>query len=102
MATNKNVKIIIDHTEHTIISALNKKAGYSIDNLSVGDFHVYFGNELILIIERKTISDLSASIKDGRLTSQIFRIKNYCIEHKIPFTSVMILIENDTLSHNTC
>jgi crossover junction endonuclease MUS81 len=65
-------------------------------NLDVGDIHFYKGEELVLVIERKTISDLSASIKDGRWKEQKIRLQSFCknrgqimylIEGRIPSTS---------------
>jgi len=44
-------------------------------NLDVGDIEFRFDGSPFLIIERKTIPDLVASIKDGRHREQKFRLK---------------------------
>jgi ERCC4-type nuclease len=38
--------------------------------LEVGDFLIYDGDELLLLVERKTVADLCASITDGRFRQQ--------------------------------
>ena len=75
--------IKFDNREKELIKILNEK-GYSteLENLDLGDIQFVDLNtkEIIIIIERKTYSDLSASIKDGRYKEQkerlIHSIKN--------------------------
>ena len=48
---------------------------FKTNNLNLGDIHFYYNSNLILLIERKTMSDLASSIKDGRHREQKFRLK---------------------------
>lgn len=49
-----------------------------IVQLSLGDMEIYYNDDLLFVWERKTFSDLLASIKDGRYTEQSHRlIHNY-------------------------
>lgn len=71
----------VDNREHTIIPALTTACknidgvSIQIDNMPLGDAGIYDaqGNELVLF-ERKSISDLAASIKDGRYSEQSMRL----------------------------
>ena len=75
--------IKFDNREKDLIKLLETK-GYDVvlENLDLGDiqFVDLKSKEIIIIIERKTYSDLSASIKDGRYKEQkermIHSIKN--------------------------
>ena len=51
----------------------------SSKNLELGDIIIKDSDKELLIIERKSVSDLVASIKDGRYTEQSFRLNG--IEH---------------------
>lgn len=73
---------ILDLTKHTILQ----------ENLPLGDIIIYDNNnEEKVIIERKTVKDLAASIKDGRYTEQSFRLTN-CSQHN---HNIMYLIEGN-------
>lgn len=61
------------------------------ENLVLGDIIIANETETFLIIERKTISDLLSSIKDGRYTEQSFRLN----EHNHHNHNIMYLIEGD-------
>lgn len=85
------VSLIIDSREKELINLISD---VNVEMLDLGDI-VFRSNEreILLIIERKTISDLSASIIDGRLREQKARLTNtgipkdrilYLIEGKIP------------------
>ena len=64
-------------------------------NLDLGDFVFKYNNEVILIIERKTIEDLASSIKDGRYREQKSRlISNY------PLHKILFIIEGDLTLEN--
>lgn len=73
----------VDNRERTIIPALttacNAIPGVTIqvENMPLGDAGIYDdqGNELILF-ERKSLSDLAASIKDGRYSEQSLRLSS--------------------------
>ena len=61
------------------------------ENLHLGDFIIADEKEDIIIIERKTISDLLASIKDGRYTEQSYRLNG--LKHHNH--NIIYLIEGD-------
>ena len=68
--------LIIDSREHDIIKYFTSiSASYAtVQQLSIGDIHIYLNQKLQYIIERKTISDLAASLKDGRYKEQKSRL----------------------------
>jgi len=73
---------LLDLTKHTIIQ----------ENLPLGDIIIYDNNNKEkIIIERKTVKDLAASIKDGRYSEQSFRLTN-CSQHN---HNIMYLIEGN-------
>lgn len=61
------------------------------ENLPIGDIIISNGTEERLIIERKSISDLMASIKDGRYEEQSYRLSG--LNH--PNHNIIYLIEGD-------
>jgi ERCC4-type nuclease len=68
------------------------------ESLPLGDIIIYDSdkNADILIIERKSISDLLASIKDGRYEEQSYRLGG--LNH--PNHNIMYIIEGDVNSQN--
>jgi len=86
-------KYIVDNREKYIKiyfeKHYNKYPNIKYQNLILGDIIIEKDDIPIIIIERKTISDLLASIKDGRYSEQKKRILNSHIKYKI------YLIEND-------
>ena len=80
-----------DYREQSIIKILNsKKIDYTIDNLSIGDFVIYNNDKTqSIIIERKTLDDLSASITDNRYKDQSLRLKELQSDNVI----IMYIIE---------
>ena len=92
--------INVDYREKNLLKKLetlkekNKfnKITITTSNLPLGDIVVLNDkNEEQLIIERKSISDLAASIKDGRYAEQSFRLNNY----KLHNHNIVYLIEGD-------
>lgn len=79
--------LIIDNREHKLIKELGEYK-YQIEQLELGDILFKDDTEIILIIERKTLSDLKASICDGRLKEQKARLQG-------SNTNIMYLIEGD-------
>jgi crossover junction endonuclease MUS81 len=83
-------KLLIDSirknkNEEELLEDINKKVklserldniSFKTENLQLGDINFVLNNELILIIERKTIADLIASVKDGRYKEQKIRMKS--------------------------
>ena len=98
------MKIIIDKRENELFEKLtiylemfeNKNLLLENDVLPLGDILIKDDNNL-LIIERKTINDLLASIKDGRYTEQSLRLSqnNECNNHNIIY-----LIEGNITSRS--
>lgn len=71
-----SIKVIIDNREKSIINNIDG-LDYELKNLEIGDFHFYYKKEIVLVIERKTLKDLSSSIKDGRYREQKARMLGY-------------------------
>lgn len=73
------MKLIIDNRETKAVEHFKEHDAIECEyqNLEIGDFQI--GD---LIIERKTIQDLSASIVDGRYREQKTRLKKYISANK--------------------
>ena len=70
--------IIIDTREQDIIKLLeDKNIDFKKEQLLVGDIMYKKNDEILYIIERKTIDDLGASIKDGRYKEQKARLLSH-------------------------
>lgn len=67
------------------------------ENLPLGDIIINDGTNDCIIIERKTLTDLGASIKDGRYEEQSYRLNG--IEHHNH--NIIYLIEGDMYRFNT-
>lgn len=61
------------------------------EQLPLGDIIINDGEKDLLIIERKSLSDLAASIKDGRYEEQSYRLKNLWHHNH----NIIYLIEGD-------
>ena len=75
------VKLIIDTREKKFINKFDEniniyKNNIDIKQLEIGDFYFIINNELDIIIERKTIDDLSKSLIDKRYSDQKNRLNN--------------------------
>lgn len=92
--------IKIDNREHELIQNITylietinsfKELILKVENLPLGDIILNNGDEDKIIIERKSICDLSSSIKDGRYEEQSYRLNglNY------PNHNIIYLIEGD-------
>ena len=84
--------IKIDNRERkliTLMKALKK-------DLGLGDIIICDDNVEKLIIERKSLSDLAASIKDGRYSEQSFRLNGI----KMHNHNIVYLIEGDIHKYN--
>ena len=74
-----DIHIFIDSRETKLISHLDKYDYVKVKTLDLGDLIFFKNDDPILIVERKTISDLSASIFDGRYREQKQRLfKSNC------------------------
>ena len=87
-----SIELVIDVREHHIIEKLDEyKIKFSQEQLEVGDIIFRQDGELMLIIERKTVNDLKASICDGRAREQKLRLMG----SGIPIEKILYLIEGN-------
>jgi len=83
---------LLKHIRELIVNIpLFKDIEVEVENLSLGDIIISNNTEDKLYIERKSINDLSASIKDGRYEEQSFRL-NGLNHHN---HNIVYLIEGD-------
>ena len=95
--------IKIDIREQNLIIECNnllnnyENINIEVETLPIGDIILYDdnGNE-IMIIERKTLSDLACSIKDGRYKEQGFRLSNCSLHNH----NIFYLIEGNLSYYN--
>ena len=79
------MKILLDCREQDLFSLLtivinknNSDILLESAQLSIGDIIIQDDEETeLLVIERKSVKDLAASITDGRYSEQSFRLNNY-------------------------
>lgn len=67
------------------------------EQLLIGDFTIYKNNELVVLIERKTLSDLVSSLIDGRYNEQSLRLNN----HELNNHNIIYLIEGNISNFNS-
>ena len=99
------MSIKIDCREHELISLCNhyqkispiyKDIKIVIEALPIGDIIIYTEEKESIIIERKSLSDLSASIKDGRYKEQSYRLNGTDMHNH----NIVYLIEGDIFNSN--
>jgi ERCC4-type nuclease len=97
---DQNIQVIIDYREKELYNAcksyIEKIPHYKCirlisENLPLGDIIIKTTIEEKLIIERKSLNDLSSSIKDGRYEEQSYRLSNSNIHNH----NIIYLIEGD-------
>jgi crossover junction endonuclease MUS81 len=93
------IKIVIDNRETNLYVFFQSNASIIVDRkqLDIGDIQI-IQEEEIIVIERKTIKDLLASIKDGRYKEQKVRLQSQLQQKKI--TSYFYILEGNTFSLN--
>ena len=97
------MKLLIDNREPQsiikYITALNNSAKQKfeieIKTLDIGDYIIENNNKNIIIIERKSLQDLEASIKDGRYNEQSYRLN----ENPIHNHNIIYLIEGNIINY---
>lgn len=96
-----NIEIDIDYREKDIITLFESVAKtnktnikFNVCNLIIGDFIIKNEEGILFIIERKSISDLCASIIDGRHTEQ----KNRLIDSIQDSKKIIYIIEGKKIS----
>ena len=108
------MRIVIDNREpeslinifSTAVEQRYKNITIETANLTIGDFQIFKTNSPVpdIIIERKSINDLLASIKDGRYNEQSFRLDKYDLHNhniyyiKTPSYISLIILPIFTLS----
>jgi ERCC4-type nuclease len=85
-----SIELVIDNRENDLISKFQNDNKIIIEQLEVGDIIYRQNGEIILIIERKTVKDLKASICDGRAREQKARLIG-----TTPIDRILYLIEGD-------
>lgn len=70
------MNLIIDNREQDIKSYFKEYNKVTFDNLDLGDIRFEYNQQLILLIERKSLKDLANSIKTGRYREQKMRLLN--------------------------
>ena len=82
------MKIKIDIRENDLItilqSILTETNNHVLikEQLPIGDIIIYDNDDKeILLIERKTLNDLAASIKDGRYNEQSYRLNGHTLHN---------------------
>jgi ERCC4-type nuclease len=95
----------IDLRETHVIEACNhcilenpkfSKIQVSHEVLLIGDMSIYIEGEERVIVERKTLADLAASIKDGRYEEQSYRLTHTANLHN---HNIIYLIEGIAKTH---
>ena len=94
------MKLKIDIREHAIIDII-KERNSSIEcefvSLDIGDIHICDDEDnIVLLIERKTIADLASSITDGRYKEQSYRLHH----HNTHNHNIMYIIEGRIMDYN--
>lgn len=92
------MEIVVDNRETSLIK---KMPFVKIKQLHLGDIQFIMDEKIVCIVERKTMSDLSSSIKDGRSREQKARLLDFTREHCILLIYLIegefILSEKSTL-----
>ena len=87
------MNIKLDNREKGLIKELTNcnNCNIVVEQLPLGDIIIEKNNEELIIIERKTLNDLVASIKDGRYKEQALRLSNMNISNH----NIIYLIEGN-------
>lgn len=87
-----SIELVLDNREHHLIEELKKNTiPFLVEQLQIGDILFRQEGNTLLLIERKTIADLKASICDGRGREQKARL----LGSGTPTERIMYLIEGD-------
>lgn len=76
------ITLKVDNRENIIIPALETACHaingvmLYVENMDLGDAGIYDNGKELLLFERKSLVDLSSSIRDGRYAEQSLRLKN--------------------------
>ena len=87
------MELVIDKREHAILEKIPENGtNIKSEQLHLGDIQIKYNEQVKLIIERKSLKDLIASIKDGRYLEQSLRLMNNGLCH---LHHVVYLIEGN-------
>jgi len=93
------MELVVDTREQSLYNTLQESDfGYPVrqECLTIGDVWIRNEEDILLLIERKTVADLCASLRDGRYHDQRRRWKQFQEEH--PQACVSLWIEGDLIS----
>ncbi len=91
------MELIIDTRETKLKEHFQEYINTTIEQLDIGDIIFKHNHEIVTIIERKTLTDLISSVKDGRYKEQKMRLTN----SGIPIEKIMYLIETPLINDKT-
>lgn len=97
METPSVFYVKIDCREHDLIPLIKENLAdaanivVTIESLPIGDIVFTKNDEELLIVERKKVSDLAASIKDGRYKEQSYRLDGHTVHNH----NIMYLVEGN-------
>lgn len=95
--------IIADDREREVIPLLSEVETATVDvivrRLCVGDYAVAVRGRLAVVIERKTLQDLAASMRDGRMDSQCAKLRE--LEAAANHPRILFLIEGPSSSSSS-
>lgn len=63
------MKIIVDSRERAVVSYFDSEI-ISVEQITVGDYAIMIDEKVVAVIERKTLDDYGASIRDGRAANK--------------------------------
>lgn len=98
------MKITIDYRENNLFELCKqhieknniKNVDLAIENLPIGDIIISSDEKELVIIERKSLSDLASSIRDGRYNEQSYRLNNNNVHNH----NIIYLVEGDWTHYN--
>ena len=71
------LELFIDNRETKLISLLDGIIEFQVMQLDIGDIQIVNDKQIVIVLERKTLSDLAQSIKDGRYKEQKARLTSF-------------------------
>ena len=90
------VDIVLDAREHALNAAMAPLCpSCSVKQLDIGDVHIAVDGVLSAVVERKTIADLAASVKDGRYAEQKARLSAFAASVQPRPCTVVYVIERE-------
>jgi len=97
------MNVQVDLREKTLIKVLEALCGdygfkfaISREKLDLGDVIIRHGEEELLVIERKSLNDLAASIRDGRYNEQSYRLSGNSLHNH----NIIYLVEGNMSSYS--